>query len=228
MTTPLATETVYAVGEACRRQLHADAGRVWQGYSVLGVSSSAELTAADEIELPAVAIVEFSADSDETAESIARLKRRWPALGVIVRIAGDSMTTAVEAIEAGATDAVAPSCEERQLARIVAAAIDRSRSLLAIERDARHRLASLTPPEREVLNMVVAGCEIKEIAARLSASLKTVELHRSRILHKTGARTVVELVNAVKQAETRTSSPLATLRGETCDLIDDIRIPTLV
>jgi DNA-binding NarL/FixJ family response regulator len=53
--------------------------------------------------------------------------------------------------------------------------------------------SSLSPREREVLQLVAEGRKTKEIAARLSVSTKTIETHRTRIMHKLSARSVADL-----------------------------------
>jgi DNA-binding CsgD family transcriptional regulator len=55
-------------------------------------------------------------------------------------------------------------------------------------------LAKLTSREREVLDMIVVGKLNKTIADELGISIKTVEMHRSNIMRKLGARSVAELV----------------------------------
>ncbi|MEZ5651731.1 MAG: LuxR C-terminal-related transcriptional regulator [Burkholderiaceae bacterium] len=56
------------------------------------------------------------------------------------------------------------------------------------------RLGRLTPREREVLELVVDGQQNKQIADRLGISIKTVELHRSRVMQKMQAGSVIALV----------------------------------
>jgi len=56
------------------------------------------------------------------------------------------------------------------------------------------RLATLTAREREVLDCVVAGKLNKQIAETLAISIKTVEVHRSRVMEKMQVTTVAELV----------------------------------
>lgn len=56
------------------------------------------------------------------------------------------------------------------------------------------RLASLTSREREVLDCILAGMLNKQIANQLCISIKTVEVHRSRVMEKIGATSVIELV----------------------------------
>ena len=58
-------------------------------------------------------------------------------------------------------------------------------------------LDSLSPRERQVLDLVVAGLLNKTIADRLGISIKTVELHRSRVMQKMGARSFADLMRRV-------------------------------
>ncbi|KOR28635.1 hypothetical protein TI04_10575 [Achromatium sp. WMS2] len=56
------------------------------------------------------------------------------------------------------------------------------------------KLADLTPRETEVLSLVGTGLHAKEIASRLDISTRTVEVHKSHLMSKLGARNVAELV----------------------------------
>ena len=56
------------------------------------------------------------------------------------------------------------------------------------------RAAALTGREREILKLVATGESNKVIARQLGISFRTVELHRSHILEKMGARTLAELI----------------------------------
>ncbi|WP_040282505.1 helix-turn-helix domain-containing protein [Tessaracoccus massiliensis] len=59
----------------------------------------------------------------------------------------------------------------------------------------------LTPSEREVSRLAVEGLTNREIAERLSVSIKTVESHLTRVFVKMGVRHRVELVRAFQVAE---------------------------
>jgi FixJ family two-component response regulator len=84
---------------------------------------------------------------------------------------------------------------DRAIARGVRARAERA------EREAmRSRLALLTPREREVMALVVAGRLNKQIAAELGAGEKTVKVHRARVMEKTRAGSVAELVRMVQKA----------------------------
>ncbi len=54
--------------------------------------------------------------------------------------------------------------------------------------------AALTPREREVMSLLIEGRANKVIADRLGISIRTVEVHRARVMAKLGVRNVVELV----------------------------------
>ena len=62
------------------------------------------------------------------------------------------------------------------------------------------RLASLTPREREVMDLIAAGRLNKQIADDLGISIKTVEVHRSRVMDKMEVRSIAELVQCVMEA----------------------------
>ena len=66
---------------------------------------------------------------------------------------------------------------------------------------------SLSPGEREVLDLVVAGRSTKEIAEELGLSVKTVELHRHSVMHKMEARSSVDLVRLTSQWRSHLTAP---------------------
>jgi len=69
--------------------------------------------------------------------------------------------------------------------------------------DFARRLASLTPRERQVLDLVATGMLNKQIAAELGAAEKTIKVHRGRIMEKMQVRTATALVGLLSRAETR-------------------------
>src|SRR5262249_49329557 len=71
---------------------------------------------------------------------------------------------------------------------------------------AESRAALLTPREREVLDLVIAGEPNKIIARRFGISFRTVEVHRSHILAKIQARTIPHLIRMAMLLESRKSA----------------------
>jgi RNA polymerase sigma factor (sigma-70 family) len=59
----------------------------------------------------------------------------------------------------------------------------------------RERLETLTPREREVLDLMVKGKQNKAVAQDLGVSPRTVEIHRARVMEKMAVQSVAELVH---------------------------------
>ena len=74
-------------------------------------------------------------------------------------------------------------------------------ALIAGRRSAANSVAALTPRQREVLELVLAGHPSKKIAAHLSISQRTVENHRASIMKKTGSRSLPALTRFALFAE---------------------------
>ena len=69
-----------------------------------------------------------------------------------------------------------------------------NRSSLARRAEVLHRVESLTPRERQVMDLVVEGAANKVIAIDLGLSERTVEVHRAKVMEKMGSRSVAHLV----------------------------------
>jgi FixJ family two-component response regulator len=73
----------------------------------------------------------------------------------------------------------------------------------------RSRLNALTPREREVFELVIQGKMNKEIAAVLGTTARTIKAHRHKVMKKTEAQSVAELVLFAKRLSWRASPPEA-------------------
>jgi len=116
----------------------------------------------------------------------------------VVFLSGQShVPSVVKAVRCGAVDFLEkPVSGEALLERVREAFVmDRERrQAQASIRDARRRHARLSPREREVMALVVAGLSSKEIAHDLGLSPRTVEQHRAHVMFKMGAANITELV----------------------------------
>jgi FixJ family two-component response regulator len=123
----------------------------------------------------------------------------------IVFITGQGdMPTAVQAMKAGAVTFLCKPVDGIELVAAVREALSRdaaSRVHHCERRDILRRLASLTPRERQVLDLVATGRLNKQIAAVLGAAEKTIKVHRGRIMEKMRVRTAVALVGLLSRAE---------------------------
>lgn len=122
--------------------------------------------------------------------------RRGCALPVIFLTGHGDIPMSVRAIKAGAVDFLTKPITRDALMRSVHAALAESGSMLlqvATNRAARTRLVDLTEREREVMLLAVAGYANKEIGRCLGISHRTVEIHKARVMKKTGAATIIDL-----------------------------------
>ena len=107
---------------------------------------------------------------------------------------------AVEAMQAGAFDFLQKPFRDQDLIDRIQRALEKDRTNRAVldERAAiRQRLESLTPREREVLDMVASGKPNKIMASDLGVSQRTIEIHRARVMEKMGATSLAQLVRMV-------------------------------
>ncbi|MDJ0778079.1 MAG: response regulator [Gammaproteobacteria bacterium] len=132
------------------------------------------------------------------------LRARGNVMPVIILTGHADVPLAIRAMKSGAFDFLEkPYSDDELLSSINAAlALDREQGRSAIERSAiRVQFEQLTKREREVMVCVVEGLTNKSIADRLGISEKTVEIHRARVMRKTGSDSLSELVRRSLIAE---------------------------
>ena len=103
----------------------------------------------------------------------------------------------VRAMKGGAIEFLTKPFNDRDLLQAVELGIrrdrDRRKNVLAVTK-LRKRLALLSPRERKIMAQVVRGLLNKQIAASLGLSEITIKVHRGRVMHKMGAKSLMELV----------------------------------
>lgn len=110
------------------------------------------------------------------------------------------VSMAVQAMRAGAVDFLEKPFKDQDLLDRIYQALELDRRRRAALEDAaavRARFATLTPREREVLERLVLGQANKVIAVELALSERTVEIHRAKVMSKTAAKSLAELVALV-------------------------------
>jgi FixJ family two-component response regulator len=108
----------------------------------------------------------------------------------------------VRAMKAGAVDVFVKPVNSQELLDSVHRAIEIDRRRLDAQENC-DRLAllqdTLTPREREVMDLVVTGLPNKRVAAKLGTTLKTVKTHRARVMRKMRADSLADLVRMSDQ-----------------------------
>jgi FixJ family two-component response regulator len=108
----------------------------------------------------------------------------------------------VRAMKAGAVEFLTKPVKQRTLLEAIQAAVERDRATCqerAATEDLRARYEQLTPREREVMSLVVAGLLNKQVAGELATTERTIKFHRAHIMQKMGAASLAELVRMAEK-----------------------------
>jgi FixJ family two-component response regulator len=178
-----------------RKALTALIGSV--GLDVRAFATPAEFLAYPRPDRPSCVILDLRMPGASGLDVQERLARAGADLPVIFLSGHGDVPVTVRAIKAGALDFLQKPIHDQDLIDAVHGALERARELrhVRIERQRIERLvARLTPREREVMALVVAGLSNKLVANRLHASEKTIKLHRARVMEKLQADSLASLV----------------------------------
>jgi two-component system response regulator FixJ len=137
----------------------------------------------------------------------AQLSRMRGDLPVIIMTAQGDIQTAVRALKAGASDFLEKPYSEHALLEAIEAALEKE-NRTGRDRDiagAVQRIATLSPRERDVLDGLLAGRPNKVIAFQLGISVRTVEVHRARMMERLGIRQLAEAIRLGVMARLNTS-----------------------
>ena len=132
------------------------------------------------------------------------LSQRNTLLPIIFLTGHGNIPMSVKAIKAGALDFLTKPITREKLMAAVRTAVLESEKMLsenATQQNAMSRIAELTERERDVLKLAIQGYANKEIARHLGISHRTVEIHKSKIMHKTGAVNLLDLARIAHVGE---------------------------
>ena len=125
------------------------------------------------------------------------LAARGISLPIIFLTGHGNVPMSARAFRSGAIDFMEKPFDESALLERIREAIQldlSNRETITRRNNARARLTTLTQREQQVMLLVVAGKVNKEIATELDLSHRTVEIHRGRVMEKTGARSLTRLI----------------------------------
>lgn len=170
------------------------------GHRVEGYASAEAFLQRHDPGVPGCAIVDLGLPGMDGFGLQARLATGPVARPVIFLTGLGDIPSSVKAMKAGAMDFLTKPVDAAELLAAVAGAIARDLAARGDQarRDVlRRRVDSLTPREREVLEHVIAGRMNKQIAGDLGTAVKTVKVHRGRMMKKMEVATVADLIRIV-------------------------------
>jgi FixJ family two-component response regulator len=171
------------------------------GLRALAFGSAAEYIAYPRPDLPACLVLDVELPGINGLEFQRQIADGDHPPIVFITGHGD-IPSSVRAIKGGAIDFLTKPFSESELIHAIHAAIDQDR-VSRLERSElaklEQRLCSLTPREREVLPLVISGLLNKQAAAELGISEITLQIHRSRIMHKMDAASLPDLVRIAER-----------------------------
>lgn len=167
------------------------------GVASEAFGSAQEFLAGYEASQPGCLVLDVRMPGMSGLELQHELNVRGAALPVIFITGHGDIPMAVEAMQHGAFDFLQKPFRDQELLDRVQRALARdaeNRARLRHTDGIRARLATLSPREREVLDLVTQGKANKMVAGDLGVSQRTVEIHRAHVMQKMEAGSLAELV----------------------------------
>jgi FixJ family two-component response regulator len=181
------------------------------GYAVETFASAREfLDVSRRQDFPGCVVLDIRMPGLSGLDLQQELKAFSPPLPVIFITGHGDVTSSVRAMKEGAVDFLTKPVDERDLLSVVGQAVARNaeaRRHHAELQELQRRAATLTPREREVMDLIVHGLLNKQVAAALGTVEKTIKVHRARVIEKMGVSSLADLV--------RDAEKLGMFSGET-------------
>jgi len=173
------------------------------GLRVETFESAAGFLAAYTPDRPGVLVLDVRLHGMSGLELLERLGGAEAPLPIIMMTGYGDFQMAVRALKGGAMDIFQKPFDDQEVLERIRQAIEsdsETRRARSARTAVQARLKTLTPRERAVLELLIAGKTSKEIAVDLDLSVRTVESHRAHIMEKMDVDTATKLVATVLQA----------------------------
>jgi RNA polymerase sigma factor (sigma-70 family) len=166
------------------------------GYSVRTYASAGEFLLEPPNDAPGCLLLDVRMPGPSGLELQEALKRLGIGLPVVFLTGHGELPAGVRAMKAGAVDFLTKPVQREILLAAIAEALEvdgAQRAARAAASELQSRFAQLTPREREVFELVVAGLLNKQIADKLGIGERTVKSQRAQVMAKLGAANAAEL-----------------------------------
>src|SRR5687768_13616317 len=190
-------DTVYVVDDdaSTREALAALIRSV--GLCAVSFASAQGFLESERVDAPSCLILDVRLPGLSGLDLQRRLVDSGNAIPIVFITGHGDIPMSVQAIKAGAVEFLTKPFRDQDLLDAINVAIERDRAARIQQAESAERRGhydSLTPREREVMHLVVAGLLNKQIALELGTSEKTVKAHRSNVMHKIHAGSLAVLV----------------------------------
>jgi FixJ family two-component response regulator len=187
------------------------------GYQVLTYPTAQQLLdrPLDENE-PGCILLDVRIPGLSGPELQERLGELGSTLPIVFLTGHADIQTTVKTIKAGAEDFLTKPVSSEKLLHAVEQALAHHETLLGQRHrmeTVRSQIATLTPRERQVFELVVRGKINKQIAHELGTSERTVKAHRQQVMEKANVRSLAELVSIAERLGLLSQPPETDDRG---------------
>ena len=194
------TKTIYIVDDNADFRRSAQWWLASAGYEVIDYADPA--LALDALQThppdrPACLLLDVRMPGMSGLDLHDRLRERGVHLPIVYMTGHGDVALAVQAMQRGAVSFLEKPFAEAALEQALQRAFEAPAPPDAAAAEWQQRLQSLTRRERELLAWVVEDKLNKTIADLMGISIKTVELHRKRVMEKLGAASVTQLIKMV-------------------------------
>lgn len=179
-------------------------------YATRAFGSSSEFLAHHDPDVPGCLLLDLAMPGQSGLDVQSILAEAGCHRPIIFLSGHGSIAESVIAMRAGAINFLTKPVENGELLAALEEALrldEEQRRASSARQTVQERIATLTPREREVLAHVVEGRMNKQIAGDLGTVLKTIKVHRARVMHKMRVRSLAQLVKLIAASGVALEAP---------------------
>lgn len=175
-----------------------------EGFEARGFAAGAAFIGAARPDTAACLVCDMKMPELGGLEVAAEMARQGSDMPIIFMTGFGSIPMTVQAMKAGAIEFLTKPVAPDELLRAVRDGLRTDEANLAARRETaqlRQRLSSLTPRERETMELVIGGLLNKQVAGALGVSEIMAKTHKRKVMDKMGARSLPDLVRYAERLQ---------------------------